>query len=120
MRKHRGFTLLEVLVAMAVFAVTALAVLNATSQNARTLMLLEEKTFASMIADNQLALLMLGAGVPSSEKNGKEEMAGKDWHWTVKPIQTSDSMLRAVDIIVWSDERKQNPLTTVRTYVPTN
>ncbi len=118
MKKRNGFTLIEVLVAMAVFAVTAMAVLNATSQNARTLMLLEEKTFASMVADNQLALLVLEGGAPSSEKSGKEEMAGKEWYWTIKPVKTSDSMLRAIDLIVWSDEQKRNPLTTVRTYVP--
>ncbi len=119
-KKQSGFTLIEVLVAMAVFAITAMAVLNATSQNARTLMLLEEKTFASMVADNQLVLLTLQESVPSSEKSGKEKMAGKEWHWTIKPVKTSDNLLRAVDVIVWSDERKKDPLTTVRTYVPTS
>lgn len=118
MSKSRGFTLLEVLVAMAVFAVTALAVLNATGQNARTLMFLEEKTFASMVADNQLALLILSNQLPTTEKNGTEKLAGKEWHWTLKPISTNESTLRAIDVIVWSDENKRSPLTTVRTYVP--
>ncbi len=120
MKKQRGFTLIEVLVAMAVFAVTAMAVLNATGQNARTLSFLEEKTFASMVADNQLALLMISGKVPSGEQNGKEEMAGIEWHWTLKPIATSESTLRAVDVIVWGDKDKKSKLTTVRTYVPNN
>lgn len=118
MKKIRGFTLIEVLVAMAVFAVTAMAVLNATGQNANTLMLLEEKTFASMVADNQLALLLLEGGVPTGEKTGSEELAGKEWYWTIKPIQTVDASLRAVDVIVWSSADRKGKLTTVRTYVP--
>lgn len=120
MRKRRGFTLIEVLVAMAVFAVAAMAVLNATGQHVNSLGALEEKTFASMVADNQLALFVLDDKPISSAKNGKSEMAGREWFWTIKPIATSDNLLRAVDVIVWADERRQGSLVSVRTYVPAN
>ncbi|WP_394213052.1 type II secretion system minor pseudopilin GspI [Enterovibrio calviensis] len=120
MRMHRGFTLIEVMVAMAVFAVAALAVLNATGQHVNTLGVLEEKTFASMVADNQLALFVLEGKVPSSEKNGSSEMAGRTWYWTIKPTATADNALRAVDVIVWQDESKRGSLVSVRTYVPAN
>ncbi|PKF51402.1 type II secretion system minor pseudopilin GspI [Enterovibrio nigricans] len=120
MRTSRGFTLIEVLVAMAVFAISALAVMNVSSQQVNNLSALEEKTFAAMVADNQLALLMLENKVPTSAKSGKSEMAGREWYWTIKPIATAQSTLRAVDILVWQDERKQSALATVRTYVPAN
>ncbi|MDD1783585.1 type II secretion system minor pseudopilin GspI [Enterovibrio sp. ZSDZ35] len=120
MRASRGFTLIEVLVAMAVFAVSALAVMNVSNQQVNTLSVLEEKTIAALVADNQLALLMLEDKAPSSAKNGKSEMAGREWYWTVKPIATEQKTLRAIDVIVWHDERKQSALATVRTYVPAN
>ncbi|MGL5728054.1 MAG: type II secretion system minor pseudopilin GspI, partial [Plesiomonas sp.] len=61
----RGFTLLEVLVALAVFAVAALAVMQAASGHVRSLSLLEEKLFAGWVAENQQALLAL---MPASER----------------------------------------------------
>ncbi|WP_028024304.1 type II secretion system minor pseudopilin GspI [Enterovibrio calviensis] len=120
MKRFRGFTLIEVLVAMAVFAVAALAVLNATGQHVNTLGVLEEKTFAAMVADNQLALFVLEGKALSSEKNGNSEMAGRKWFWTIKPTATADNMLRAVDVIVWQDETKRSSIVSVRTYVPAN
>lgn len=114
---NSGFTLIEVLVAMAIFAVSAMAVLNATAQNINTLRILEEKTLASIVADNQMVLLLLNNTVSASEKNGSSEMGGRDWFWTIKPVDTTDGMLRALDVIVWQDDKKQSPLLTVRTYV---
>lgn len=117
MRSHRGFTLIEVMVAMVIFAVSAMAVLNATSQNITALGILEEKTLASMVADNQMALLLLSDAIPSAPQSGTSEMGGREWFWTIKPINTADGMLRAIDVIVWQDENKKSPLLTVRAYV---
>ena len=55
-RQNRGFTLLEVLVALAIFATAAIATIRSVSQHINTLNFLEEKTFASMVADNQMTL----------------------------------------------------------------
>ncbi len=52
----------------------------------------------------------------SSEKSGSTEMGNREWFWTIKPINTADGMLRALDVIVWQDINKKNPLLTVRTY----
>ena len=118
MRQTLGFTLIEVLVAMAVFAVAAMAVLNATGQHVNSLGALEEKTFAAMVADNELALFTLEGKVPTSAKNGKSELAGRTWFWTIQPVPTVDNALKAVDVIVWQNEEKTNQLLSVRTYVP--
>lgn len=120
MRKNLGFTLIEVLVAVAIFAVSAMAVLNATGQNVTTLGVLEEKTLASIVANNQMTLLMLDDAILTSEKNGSSDMAGREWFWTIKPIDTADGLLRALDVIVWQDENKRSPLLTVRSYVASN
>ncbi len=119
MKKRHGFTLIEVLVALAVFSVAAMAVLNATGQTLNSLSALEQKTMASIVAENQLAMLKLG-GVPTAERSGTESMAGQTWYWTVKPVATSVGFLRAIDLIVWMDEKKQSPLVSVRTYVAAN
>ncbi|MGL4734405.1 MAG: type II secretion system minor pseudopilin GspI [Enterovibrio sp.] len=116
--KQRGFTLIEIMIALAIFSVSAMAVLNSTGQNINSLAALEKKTFAAMVADNQLALLLI-AGAPESERSGKTNMADQEWHWTVKPVATATGMLRAVDVIVWESDKKSSQLASVRTYVST-
>lgn len=88
--RQRGMTLLEVLVALAVFATAALSVMKAVSQHLNTLSYLEEKTFAAMVADNELAKVRLSGEIPTSAKKGKSELAGREWYWTIKTTKTAD------------------------------
>ena len=44
-------------------------------------------------------------------------MAGRQWFWTVTPIATSDSLLKAFDVSV-ATSKTSSPVVTVRSYVP--
>ncbi|KGK10042.1 type II secretion system protein GspI [Vibrio navarrensis] len=114
-RKSRGMTLLEVLVALAIFATAAMSVIRAVSQHINTIGYLEEKMFAAMVADNQMASVMLD---PKSLKarSGQEEMAGRTWYWKVAPVATTQPLLKAFDVSV-AVEKEANPIVTVRSYV---
>ncbi len=114
--KSRGMTLLEVLVALAIFATAAVSVIRATSQHINTLGYLEEKTFASMVADNQLATLMLTPTL-SATKKGQQELAGRTWYWTMTPVKTGMNLIKAVDVSIATDEAQKKTVLQVRTYV---
>ncbi|MBV1840026.1 type II secretion system minor pseudopilin GspI [Photobacterium ganghwense] len=120
-RKHpsraRGMTLLEVLVALAVFATAALSVMKAVSQHLNTLGYLEEKTFAAMVADNELAKVRLSGEIPTAVKRGKSELAGREWYWSIKSTKTADGFLRALDVTVATDAERKQSIVTLRTYV---
>ncbi|QSV13982.1 type II secretion system minor pseudopilin GspI [Photobacterium ganghwense] len=120
-RKHpsraRGMTLLEVLVALAVFATAALSVMKAVSQHLNTLGYLEEKTFAAMVADNELAKVRLSGEIPTAVKRGKSELAGREWYWSIKSTKTADGFLRALDVTVATDTERKQSIVTLRTYV---
>ncbi len=108
-------TLLEVLVALAIFATAAMSVLHSVAQHTNTLGYLEEKTFAAMVADNQMAKVML-SGAPKKTLQGKEEMANREWYWKVQPVSTVIDYLSAFDVSVSLDKEGKNPIITVRSY----
>ncbi|GEM75865.1 type II secretion system protein GspI [Vibrio sagamiensis NBRC 104589] len=114
-RKTRGMTLLEVLVALAVFATAAISVIRSVSQHITTVSYLEDKMFAAMVVDNQMANVMLSSEKLKA-KNGSEELAGRTWYWKVKPVATAQPLLKAFDVSV-SIEEQANPIVTVRSYV---
>lgn len=57
----RGMTLLEVMVALAVFAIAGLAVMKTASEHLSGLNYLEQKTLATWVVENQLVQQKLEA-----------------------------------------------------------
>ncbi|CAM2874760.1 type II secretion system minor pseudopilin GspI [Vibrio rarus] len=114
----KGMTLLEVLIALAIFATASISVVRAVSQHINSISYLEQKTFAGMVADNQMALMMLAKEPPKTLKKGNSELAGYQWYWSIKPVATGNDYLRAIDISVSLNEGLDNPIVTVRSYVP--
>ncbi|HEY2340845.1 MAG TPA: type II secretion system minor pseudopilin GspI, partial [Steroidobacteraceae bacterium] len=82
MNRTRGFTLIEVLVALAIVAIGMAAVLGALTSSANTLAYLRDKTFAQWVALNQIATLRLsGQMTPTGNSDGNTDFAGRSWHW---------------------------------------
>lgn len=97
----RGFTLLEVMVAMTIFAIASMALMQATATQTATLSTLESRTFARWVAENQLALATLEQRWPQeSWVNGESDMAGQRWYWRWQGVKTGDENLRAMDVEV--------------------
>lgn len=96
MKGGRGFTLLEVLIALAIFAVVAASVLTASARSLQTAARLEDKTFALWLADNRLQELQLAETPPSpGRESGEESYAGRRWLWQSEVEATSEpDMLR--------------------------
>ncbi|WP_283102914.1 type II secretion system minor pseudopilin GspI [Vibrio sp. ED002] len=111
----RGMTLLEVLVALAIFATAAISVIRSVSQHINTVSYLEEKMFAAMVVDNQMANVMLSTEKLKAQK-GTEELAGRTWYWKVTPVATAQPLLKAFDVSV-ATEKEASPVVTVRSYV---
>jgi general secretion pathway protein I len=80
-----GFTLVEVMVALAVVAVALPALLLTISQQLDGMRYLEERTQAQWVAANRLAELRLvlsaNGSLQDGRMSGSEELAGQDWYW---------------------------------------
>lgn len=111
-------TLLEVMVALMVFALVGLTLLQTAAQQAGALSRMEEKVLAGWLADNQQAQLHLEQGWPETHWVTKEVwFAGHSWSVRWQGVDTPDSRLRALDVEVRRQESDAAPLITLRSYV---
>jgi len=100
-RRGAGFTLIEVLVAVAVLAIAMAAVISAMARQASNAGYLKQKTVAMWVAHNRLAELQLQREPPDTGRSdGKSEMSGIEWRWDMAIVKTQDSRLLRVDIEV--------------------
>ena len=96
----RGFTLLEVLVALAVVALGLSAAFAATGQSARTAEQLRVRTLAQWAAADALTALRLAEDLPRGQPRREEEIAGRLW-WVEYQVRVSAAeTLRDVEVRV--------------------
>lgn len=109
--RMRGFTLVEVLVAVAVLAIAMAAVISAMARQADNAGYLKQKTIALWVAHNRLAELQLENTAPEKGRSdGKVEMSGVEWKWQVEIKPTEDDRLHRVDITVSGPAQKSGSL----------
>ncbi len=100
-----GFTLLEVLIAMALLAILTVSAIKITADNINNLRYLENKSLAAAIAGNHAVELRL-AKEKSETQDGWDEMAGRRWYWQAKRRTSSVAGLWRYRIEVYLEGEK--------------
>ena len=115
--RQSGFTLLEVMVAVAIFAGIAITISDTASMRVNNLLSMRTMTLASFVAENRLTDIRL-AGVPpqAGETNDIVEMAGQEWSLELNTVKTPDANIRQVEVNVRLNP-EADPMATVVTYV---
>lgn len=118
-QKHSaGMTLLEVLVALFIFALTGTAIMKAASDHLTGVGQIEDITFATWVANNRLNQVHIDNTWPiKNNKKGEQEMAGRLWYWQQRTTKTSDDEMVQVEITVGLDEQYQESITSVSTFI---
>lgn len=122
-RAVQGFTLLEVLIAMVVLALSLGAVIQSAGDYTINQAYLRDRTFAEWVARNQLARALIAKTWPSvGRTKGEAEFpravsgsGGREWRWEMQVTQTPEQGLRRLDIDVFplnADDDAQ-PLATL-------
>ena len=98
-RRSGGFTLLEVMVAMTVLALTMGAVIKAVGGYTANQAYLRDRTLADWVARNVLVEQQVKDAWPSvGELKGTAEMGGREWRWIGTVSQTDEQDLRRLDV----------------------
>ncbi len=98
-----GFTLIEVLVALAVVALALLALSRTAAMQVRDFDALRERTLAGWIAANVLTETRLAVSLPATGRSdGRVELAARTWRWTRDVSGTQDPGIRRVDVQVFA------------------
>jgi general secretion pathway protein I len=101
-RFSSGFTLLEVLIALAVIASALTAIVASANVHLDVQSRLREQRLASWVMANALAELRMREPWPvTGRREGGEEMAGQRFSWQADVVQTELADLRRVDIRVF-------------------
>lgn len=101
MESARGFTLIEVLVALIIVALAAAASMEAVSGAADAASVLRERSFAQWIAFNRITEQRVAATPPADgDSDGVVEFAGRRWQWHQHIERLALAGLRRIDVSV--------------------
>ena len=97
--KVSAFTLLEVLIAMAIFGYAAVSLISNMSQYQSSQLNTTQRTVAHWVALNRMAEARLEKQWPNiGVTRGTAEMANKTWYWKRNVSKTTEADLRQVEI----------------------
>lgn len=101
MTVQRGFTLIEVLVALLVFGLIATAAAEVGSQYISSYERIRDKTLAGWVADNRINELRLREDLPEISENSDEiEYGPFRWRVTTAVLATDDPSILRVEVTV--------------------
>jgi general secretion pathway protein I len=118
-RKIHGFTLLEVMVAMAVIGIALIAVIKSTSNTTANTIYLQQRTLAHWVALDRLAELRIEKDWPSRGVVKDDiEAFNQRWQWIQTTAETAEPNLRRVDVsVILTDSGDEDyPLATMSAF----
>jgi general secretion pathway protein I len=112
----KGFTLMEILVAVAVVAIALTAIIAEVSRDLHNSLVLRNKTLAQWVAMNKEVEWQIDDNWPApGEQHGETEMAQQVWYWRIDVSATDDPSVRRLDISV-ADRADGDALVTLLAY----
>jgi general secretion pathway protein I len=115
--QSRGFTLIEVMVALTIAALGLAAVTASVSQMVDAATSMRQRTYAAWIALNKITEMRLANVVPEvNTTSGEVLFAGSEWAWNATVSETGVENLMRVDVAV-SIPGAEDPVRTVSGFV---
>jgi general secretion pathway protein I len=115
---QKGFTLLEVLVALFILAITMAAVSRTASSSIHHVDALRTRVIADWVAQNRLATHQArGDYPPPGIQTGEEIQAEQTYPWQEEVISTPNPTMRRIIVNVYAPDDKQHSLRELTGYL---
>ncbi|MCW8956589.1 MAG: type II secretion system minor pseudopilin GspI [Gammaproteobacteria bacterium] len=115
---NRGFTLVEILVALAIIAIALAALIKASGNHTASVAYLKQKSIAHWVAMNEITELQITKSWPGKgEKKGSAEMAGHEWFWLREIKEIEDENSHQVVFTIYLDEDRTQKVTKLIGYL---
>ena len=112
-----GFTLFEVLVALAVMGFAMAGLWQGLGQSVLIADALPDRVTARWVAQNRLVIRQARSEWPQTKDySGVMKMDGREWHWQEQVRPTQDPLLRKLTVIVRTG-KKSAPLYSIEGYL---
>lgn len=109
-QKQEGMTILEVMIAMAIFSVCAMALLNSITSQMNAVTHFQQSLFASWVADNTLTELSLEGNVTAETQIiNRTEMADEIWFLELNSMRDENNDISLLRIDVRLEKETPNP-----------
>jgi len=113
-----GFTLLEVLVALFILAITMAAVSRTASSSIHHVEALRTRVIADWVAQNRLALHQArGDYPPPGIQSGEETQAGQNYPWREEVIATPNPTMRRIVVNIYAPDDVKHSLRELTGYL---
>ncbi|AOY64373.1 type II secretion system minor pseudopilin GspI [Xanthomonas citri pv. glycines] len=100
-RASGGFSLLELMVALAIFGMAVVGLLNLSGESARTAVVLEERALAAVVAENQaIEATLAPASAIRAPANGRVMLGGRSWEWQRQSLPAGAAGLLRIEVRV--------------------
>ncbi len=114
----KGFTLVEVLVALAILAIALAAGVRATSAVVDGTGVLQEHQLAGWVAQNRLAEMVAKGEFPDiGTAEGKESQYGREFTWQQTTSGTPNKKFRRVELKVYAGEQREYAAASLIGYI---
>ena len=113
-----GFTLLEIVIALAIVAVSVLAVSSAMREHTRATAGLEQRMVASWVASNEMTMVRHKAKterIKTGRDSDTVEMGGRRWRTTARVEKTDVERVFLVTVTVRDEEDPNGAVLTTLT-----
>ncbi len=102
-----GFTLIEVLAALSIFAIAAVGLIHVSSENTRGVRAIEDRMLATIVADNEMTLtLVQRMPLENGVSTGRTVLAGRDWEWRRTISTTPNALIQQIKLEAWAIENE--------------
>jgi len=113
----KGFSLIEVVVALLILSISVFSIYNLIISTASSSYDLEQKYLAKEVANNRIALInTIEKPLRPIERNGLMKMGGKEWYWKENIKQSTDNDFYEYEILV-RDINEENYIYVIKGFI---